>query len=269
MDEKNNDFKSNLKSYISDDKIQHDGVVSENESSDNFEKPKSDNFFEDVNEKYTSKQRKEDNDNYENYKQNDSPDWYLKAVKFIYNYSKKIYDFYAATKHGIIYSFLTSGVIAAVGNMIWANATKSGTLGQLTKVFRGSSISLVTLITVPFINYLMTRFIYLFTKKYMRPTPPPCTRDVKGGVFSIINQLFMFVLTPLGFIGSILGCFTGMLAYSASFMDLVLEKDSFKVGLKSFLAQLIISIIVFLIGAFIVGIIAFIMYNTISNGLAR
>ena len=105
----------------------------------------------------------------------------------------------------------------------------------------------------------------MFTKKYMRPTPPPCTRDVKGGVFSIINALFMFILTPFGFIGSIIGCFTGMIAYSATFLDLYLEKDSFKVGLKSFIAQIVIKVIVFILEMLLVALVGILIYNSFSN----
>ncbi|MBS5777458.1 hypothetical protein, partial [Finegoldia magna] len=218
-----------------------------------------------ISQKYTQKERKEDNEEYENYKQNDSPDWYLKCVKFISVYADKIYDFYASTKHGIIYSFLTSGLIAALTSAVWVSVTTQGSLGELSKVFHKPTISIMTLILVPLINYVMTRFIYMFTKKYMRPTPPPCTRDVKGGVFSIINGLFMFILTPLGFIGSIIGCFTGMVAYSATFLDLYLEKDSFKVGLKSFIAQIVIKVIVFVLEMLLVALVGILIYNSFSN----
>ena len=186
-------------------------------------------------------------------------------MKFINGFAQKIYDFYASTKHGIIYSFLTSGLIAALTSAVWVSVTTNGSLGELSKVFHRPTISIMTLIFVPLINYAMTRFIYMFTKKYMRPTPPPCTRDVKGGVLSIINALFMFILTPLGFIGSIIGCFTGMIAYSATFLDLYLEKDSFKVGLKSFLAQIIIRVIVFILEILLVALVGILIYNSFSN----
>ena len=285
MDDKKQDFKQNLKSYVSDEEIvQPDDYFEEkpvdvgvnddvnddvNRISDVTQSQEStksnDDYFEEINQKYTKKQRKEDNEEYENYKQNDSPDWYLKCVKFISGYADKIYDFYASTKHGIIYSFLTSGLIAALTSAVWVNVTTQGSLGELSKVFHRPTISIMTLILVPLINYVMTRFIYMFTKKYMRPTPPPCTRDVKGGVFSIINGLFMFILTPLGFIGSIIGCFTGMIAYSATFLDLTLEKDSFKVGLKSFLAQIIIRVIVFILEILLVALVGILIYNSFSN----
>lgn len=281
MDDKKQDFKQNLKSYVSDEDIAHsdnyfqsnpvEGVDDVNKVSDapqSQESTKStDDVFEEINQKYTQKERKEDNEEYENYKQNDSPDWYLKCVKFINQYSKKIYDFYASTKHGIIYSFLTSGLIAALTSAMWASVTTKGSLGELTKVFHTPTISIITLVTVPLINYVMTRLIYMFTKSYMRPTPPACTRDVKGGVFSIINGLFMFILTPLGFIGSIIGCFTGMLAYSATFLDLYLEKDSFKVGLKSFIAQIVIRIVVFILEILLVTLVGLLIYNSFSNML--
>ncbi|MDU5587860.1 MAG: hypothetical protein E6045_04495, partial [Finegoldia magna] len=271
MDDKKQDFKQNLKNYVSDEEIvQHDdyfeekpvdvGVnddvngVSDVTKSQESTKSK-DDYFEEINQKYTQKERKEDNEEYENYKQNDSPDWYLKCVKFISGYADKIYDFFASTKHGIIYSFLTSGLIAALTSAVWVSVTTQGSLGELSKVFHRPTISIMTLILVPLINYVMTRFIYMFTKKYMRPTLPPCTRDVKGGVFSIINALFMFILTPLGFIGSIIGCFTGMAAYSATFLDLYLEKDSFKVGLKSFIAQIVIKVIVFVLEMLLVALV--------------
>ena len=280
MDDKKQDFKSNLKSYVSDEKIvQPDDYFEEkpledvddevNKVSDitgSQESTKSDDdYFEEINQKYTKKERKEDNEEYENYKQNDSPDWYLKCVKFISVYANKIYDFYASTKHGIIYSFLTSGLIAALTSAVWVSVTTQGSLGELSKVFHRPTISIMTLILVPLINYAMTRFIYMFTKKHMRPTPPPCTRDVKGGVFSIINGLFMFILTPLGFIGSIIGCFTGMVAYSATFLDLYLEKDSFKVGLKSFIAQIVIKVIVFILEMLLVALVGILIYNSFSN----
>lgn len=280
MDDKKQDFKSNLKSYVSDEKIvQPDDYFEEkpvedvdeevNKVSDitgTQESTKSnDDYFEEINQKYTKKERKEDNEEYENYKQNDSPDWYLKCVKFISVYADKIYDFYASTKHGIIYSFLTSGLIAALTSAVWVSVTTQGSLGELSKVFHRPTISIMTLILVPLINYVMTRFIYMFTKKHMRPTPPPCTRDVKGGVFSIINGLFMFILTPLGFIGSIIGCFTGMVAYSATFLDLCLEKDSFKVGLKSFIAQIVIKVIVFVLEMLLVALVGILIYNSFSN----
>lgn len=280
MDDKKQDFKQNLKSYVSDEKIvQPDDYFEEkpvedvddevNKVSDitgSQESTKSnDDYFEEINQKYTKKERKEDNEEYENYKQNDSPDWYLKCVKFISVYADKIYDFYASTKHGIIYSFLTSGLIAALTSAVWVSVTTQGSLGELSKIFHRPTISIMTLILVPLINYVMTRFIYMFTKKYMRPTPPPCTRDVKGGVFSIINGLFMFILTPLGFIGSIIGCFTGMVAYSATFLDLYLEKDSFKVGLKSFIAQIVIRIVVFILEMLLVTLVGLLIYNSFSN----
>ena len=285
MDDKKQDFKQNLKSYVSDEEIvQPDDYFEEkpvdvgvkddvnddmngvSDVTQSQESTKSnDDYFEEINQKYTKKQRKEDNEEYENYKQNDSPDWYLKCVKFISGYADKIYDFYASTKHGIIYSFLTSGLIAALTSAVWVSVTTQGSLGELSKVFHRPTISIMTLILVPLINYVMTRFIYMFTKKYMRPTPPPCTRDVKGGVFSIINGLFMFILTPLGFIGSIIGCFTGMIAYSATFLDLTLEKDSFKVGLKSFLAQIIIRVIVFILEILLVALVGILIYNSFSN----
>ncbi|MDU7330528.1 MAG: hypothetical protein E7L18_03370 [Finegoldia magna] len=285
MDDKKQDFKQNLKSYVSDEEIvQPDDYFEEkpvdvgvkddvnddmngvSDVTQSQESTKSnDDYFEEINQKYTKKQRKEDNEEYENYKQNDSPDWYLKCVKFISGYADKIYDFYASTKHGIIYSFLTSGLIAALTSAVWVSVTTQGSLGELSKVFHRPTISIMTLILVPLINYVMTRFIYMFTKKYMRPTPPPCTRDIKGGVFSIINGLFMFILTPLGFIGSIIGCFTGMIAYSATFLDLYLEKDSFKVGLKSFLAQIIIRVIVFILEILLVALVGILIYNSFSN----
>ena len=278
MDDKKQDFKSNLKSYVSDEKIaksddyfeekpvEDDDVNKVSDVTGAQESTKSnDDYFEEINQKYTKKERKEDNEEYENYKQNDSPDWYLKCVKFISVYADKIYDFYASTKHGIIYSFLTSGLIAALTSAVWVSVTTQGSLGELSKVFHKPTISIMTLILVPLINYVMTRFIYMFTKKYMRPTPPPCTRDVKGGVFSIINGLFMFILTPLGFIGSIIGCFTGMVAYSATFLDLYLEKDSFKVGLKSFIAQIVIKVIVFVLEMLLVALVGILIYNSFSN----
>lgn len=281
MDDKKQDFKSNLKSYVSDEEIVqpddyfeekpvdvgvNDDVNGVSDVTQSQESTKSkDDYFEEINQKYTKKQRKEDNEEYENYKQNDSPDWYLKCVKFISGYADKIYDFYASTKHGIIYSFLTSGLIAALTSAVWVSVTTQGSLGELSKVFHRPTISIMTLILVPLINYVMTRFIYMFTKKYMRPTPPPCTRDVKGGVFSIINGLFMFILTPLGFIGSIIGCFTGMMAYSATFLDLYLEKDSFKVGLKSFIAQIVIKVIVFILEMLLVALVGILIYNSFSN----
>lgn len=279
MDDKKQDFKQNLKSYVSDEKIvQPDDYFEEKpvEDVDDVNKvsdvtgaqestKSNDDYFEEINQKYTKKERKEDNEEYENYKQNDSPDWYLKCVKFISGYADKIYDFYASTKHGIIYSFLTSGLIAALTSAVWVSVTTQGSLGELSKVFHRPTISIMTLILVPLINYVMTRFIYMFTKKYMRPTPPPCTRDVKGGVFSIINGLFMFILTPLGFIGSIIGCFTGMVAYSATFLDLYLEKDSFKVGLKSFIAQIVIKVIVFVLEMLLVALVGILIYNSFSN----
>ena len=276
MDDKKQDFKQNLKSYMSDEKIVHDDsyfeAKTENDAENNAdvnkvldEEQSNEDMFEKINQKYTQKERKEDNEEYENYKQNDSPDWYLKCVKFINQYSKKIYDFYASTKHGIIYSFLTSGLIAALTSAVWVSVTTQGSLGELSKVFHRPTISIMTLILVPLINYVMTRFIYMFTKKYMRPTPPPCTRDVKGGVFSIINGLFMFILTPLGFIGSIIGCFTGMIAYSATFLDLYLEKDSFKVGLKSFIAQIVIKVIVFILEMLLLALVGILIYNSFSN----
>lgn len=276
MDDKKQDFKQNLKSYMSDEKIVHDDsyfeVKSENDAENNAdvnkvldEEQSKEDMFEKINQKYTQKERKEDNEEYENYKQNDSPDWYLSCVKFINGFAQKIYDFYASTKHGIIYSFLTSGLIAALTSAMWVSVTTNGSLGELSKVFHRPTISIMTLIFVPLINYAMTRFIYMFTKKYMRPTPPPCTRDIKGGVFSIINGLFMFILTPLGFIGSIIGCFTGMIAYSATFLDLTLEKDSFKVGLKSFLAQIIIRVIVFILEILLVALVGILIYNSFSN----
>lgn len=285
MDDKKQDFKQNLKSYVSDEEIvQPDDYFEEkpvdvgvnddvnddvNRISDVTQSQEStksnDDYFEEINQKYTKKQRKEDNEEYENYKKNDSPDWYLKCVKFISVYADKIYDFYASTKHGIIYSFLTSGLIAALTSAVWVSVTTQGSLGELSKVFHRPTISIMTLILVPLINYVMTRFIYMFTKKYMRPTPPPCTRDVKGGVFSIINGLFMFILTPLGFIGSIIGCFTGMVAYSATFLDLYLEKDSFKVGLKSFIAQIVIKVIVFVLEMLLVALVGILIYNSFSN----
>ena len=281
MDDKKQDFKQNLKNYVSDEEIVqpddyfeekpvdvgvNDDVNGVSNVTQAQESTKSkDDYFEEINQKYTQKERKEDNEEYENYKQNDSPDWYLKCVKFINQYSKKIYDFYASTKHGIIYSFLTSGLIAALTSAVWVSVTTQGSLGELSKVFHRPTISIMTLILVPLINYVMTRFIYMFTKKYMRPTPPPCTRDIKGGVFSIINGLFMFILTPLGFIGSIIGCFTGMIAYSATFLDLYLEKDSFKVGLKSFIAQIIIRVIVFILEILLVALVGILIYNSFSN----
>ena len=280
MDDKKQDFKSNLKSYVSDEKIvQPDDYFEEKPVEDVDEEvhkvsditgtqestKSNDDYFEEINQKYTKKERKEDNEEYENYKQNDSPDWYLKCVKFISVYADKIYDFYASTKHGIIYSFLTSGLIAALTSAVWVSVTTQGSLGELSKVFHRPTISIMTLILVPLINYVMTRFIYMFTKKHMRPTPPPCTRDVKGGVFSIINGLFMFILTPLGFIGSIIGCFTGMVAYSATFLDLYLEKDSFKVGLKSFIAQIVIKVIVFVLEMLLVALVGILIYNSFSN----
>ncbi|MDU4277781.1 MAG: hypothetical protein E7I52_23045 [Klebsiella michiganensis] len=281
MDDKKQDFKQNLKSYVSDEEIVqpddyfeekpvdvgvNDDVNGVSDVTQSQESTKSkDDYFEEINQKYTKKQRKEDNEEYENYKQNDSPDWYLKCVKFISGYADKIYDFYASTKHGIIYSFLTSGLIAALTSAVWVSVTTQGSLGELSKVFHRPTISIMTLILVPLINYVMTRFIYMFTKKYMRPTPPPCTRDVKGGVFSIINGLFMFILTPLGFIGSIIGCFTGMIAYSATFLDLYLEKDSFKVGLKSFIAQIVIKVIVFILEVLLVALVGLLIYNSLSN----
>lgn len=276
MDDKKQDFKQNLKSYMSDEKIVHDDsyfeAKNENDAENNAdvnkvfdEEQSKEDMFEKIKQKYTQKERKEDNEEYENYKQNDSPDWYLSCVKFINGFAQKIYDFYASTKHGIIYSFLTSGLIAALTSAVWVSVTTNGSLGELSKVFHRPTISIMTLIFVPLINYAMTRFIYMFTKKYMRPTPPPCTRDVKGGVFSIINALFMFILTPLGFIGSIIGCFTGMIAYSATFLDLTLEKDSFKVGLKSFLAQIIIRVIVFILEVLLVALVGILIYNSFSN----
>lgn len=285
MDDKKQDFKQNLKSYVSDEEIVepddyfeekpvdagvnndvNDDVNGVSDVTQSQESTKSnDDYFAEINQKYTNKQRKEDNEEYENYKQNDSPDWYLKCVKFINGYADKIYDFYASTKHGIIYSFLTSGLIAALTSAVWVSVTTQGSLGELSKVFHRPTISIMTLILVPLINYVMTRFIYMFTKKYMRPTPPPCTRDVKGGVFSIINALFMFILTPLGFIGSIIGCFTGMIAYSATFLDLYLEKDSFKVGLKSFIAQIVIKVIVFILEMLLVALVGILIYNSFSN----
>lgn len=281
MDDKKQDFKQNLKSYVSDEEIVQpddyfeekpvdvgvkDDVNGVSDITQSQESTKSnDDYFEEINQKYTKKERKEDNEEYENYKQNDSPDWYLKCVKFISVYADKIYDFYASTKHGIIYSFLTSGLIAALTSAVWVSVTTQGSLGELSKVFHRPTISIMTLILVPLINYVMTRFIYMFTKKYMRPTPPPCTRDVKGGVFSIINGLFMFILTPLGFIGSIIGCFTGMVAYSATFLDLYLEKDSFKVGLKSFIAQIVIKVIVFVLEMLLVALVGILIYNSFSN----
>lgn len=285
MDDKKQDFKQNLKSYVSDEEIvQPDDYFEEkpvdvgvkddvnddmngvSDVTQSQESTKSNyDYFEEINQKYTKKQRKEDNEEYENYKQNDSPDWYLKCVKFISGYADKIYDFYASTKHGIIYSFLTSGLIAALTSAVWVSVTTQGSLGELSKVFHRPTISIMTLIFVPLINYVMTRFIYMFTKKYMRPTPPPCTRDVKGGVFSIINGLFMFILTPLGFIGSIIGCFTGMIAYSATFLDLYLEKDSFKVGLKSFIAQIVIKVIVFILEMLLLALVGILIYNSFSN----
>ena len=276
MDDKKQDFKQNLKSYMSDEKIVHDDsyfeAKTENDAENNAdvnkvldEEQSKEDMFEKINQKYTQKERKEDNEEYENYMQNDSPDWYLSCVKFINGFAQKIYDFYASTKHGIIYSFLTSGLIAALTSAMWVSVTTNGSLGELSKVFHRPTISIMTLIFVPLINYAMTRFIYMFTKKYMRPTPPPCTRDIKGGVFSIINGLFMFILTPLGFIGSIIGCFTGMIAYSATFLDLTLEKDSFKVGLKSFLAQIIIRVIVFILEILLVALVGILIYNSFSN----
>ena len=279
MDDKKQDFKSNLKSYVSDEKIvQPDDYFEEKpvEDVDDVNKvsdvtgaqestKSNDDYFAEINQKYTNKQRKEDNEEYENYKQNDSPDWYLRCVKFISGYADKIYDFYASTKHGIIYSFLTSGLIAALTSAVWVSVTTQGSLGELSKVFHRPTISIMTLILVPLINYVMTRFIYMLTKKYMRPTPPPCTRDVKSGVFSIINSIFMFILTPLGFIGSIIGCFTGMIAYSATFLDLYLEKDSFKVGLKSFIAQIVIKVIVFILEMLLVALVGILIYNSFSN----
>lgn len=285
MDDKKQDFKQNLKSYVSDEEIVqpddyfeekpvdvgvnddvNDDINGVSDVTQSQEPTKSnDDYFAEINQKYTNKQRKEDNEEYENYKQNDSPDWYLKCVKFISVYADKIYDFYASTKHGIIYSFLTSGLIAALTSAVWVSVTTQGSLGELSKVFHRPTISIMTLILVPLINYVMTRFIYMFTKKYMRPTPPPCTRDVKGGVFSIINGLFMFILTPLGFIGSIIGCFTGMIAYSATFLDLYLEKDSFKVGLKSFIAQIVIKVIVFILEMLLVALVGILIYNSFSN----
>lgn len=281
MDDKKQDFKQNLKSYVSDEKIAksddyfeekpvnvgvNDDVNGVSDVTQSQESTKStDDVFEEISQKYTQKERKEDNEEYENYKQNDSPDWYLNCVKFISGYADKIYDFYASTKHGIIYSFLTSGLIAALTSAVWVSVTTQGSLGELSKVFHRPTISIMTLILVPLINYVMTRFIYMFTKKYMRPTPPPCTRDIKGGVFSIINGLFMFILTPLGFIGSIIGCFTGMIAYSATFLDLYLEKDSFKVGLKSFIAQIVIKVIVFILEVLLVALVGLLIYNSLSN----
>lgn len=281
MDDKKQDFKQNLKSYVSDEEIVqpddnfeekpadvgvYDDVNGVSDVTQSQESTKSnDDYFEEINQKYTQKERKEDNEEYENYKQNDSPDWYLSCVKFINGFAQKIYDFYASTKHGIIYSFLTSGLIAALTSAVWVSVTTRGSLGELSKVFHRPTISIMTLIFVPLINYAMTRFIYMFTKKYMRPTPPPCTRDVKGGVFSIINALFMFILTPLGFIGSIIGCFTGMMAYSATFLDLYLEKDSFKVGLKSFIAQIVIKVIVFILEILLVALVGILIYNSFSN----
>ena len=281
MDDKKQDFKQNLKSYVSDEKIAksddyfeekpvnvgvNDDVNGVSDVTQSQESTKStDDVFEEISQKYTQKERKEDNEEYENYKQNDSPDWYLNCVKFISGYADKIYDFYASTKHGIIYSFLTSGLIAALTSAVWVNVTTQGSLGELSKVFHRPTISIMTLILVPLINYVMTRFIYMFTKKYMRPTPPPCTRDIKGGVFSIINGLFMFILTPLGFIGSIIGCFTGMIAYSATFLDLYPEKDSFKVGLKSFIAQIVIKVIVFILEVLLVALVGLLIYNSLSN----
>ena len=281
MDDKKQDFKQNLKNYVSDEEIVqpddyfeekpvdagvNDDVNGVSDVTQSQESTKStDDVFEEISQKYTQKERKEDNEEYENYKQNDSPDWYLNCVKFISGYADKIYDFYASTKHGIIYSFLTSGLIAALTSAVWVSVTTQGSLGELSKVFHRPTISIMTLILVPLINYVMTRFIYMFTKKYMRPTPPPCTRDVKGGVFSIINGLFMFILTPLGFIGSIIGCFTGMIAYSATFLDLYLEKDSFKVGLKSFIAQIVIKVIVFILEVLLVALVGLLIYNSLSN----
>lgn len=281
MDDKKQDFKQNLKNYVSDEEIVqpddyfeekpvdagvNDDVNGVSDVTQSQESTKStDDVFEEISQKYTQKERKEDNEEYENYKQNDSPDWYLNCVKFISGYADKIYDFYASTKHGIIYSFLTSGLIAALTSAVWVSVTTQGSLGELSKVFHRPTISIMTLILVPLINYVMTRFIYMFTKKYMRPTPPPCTRDIKGGVFSIINGLFMFILTPLGFIGSIIGCFTGMIAYSATFLDLYLEKDSFKVGLKSFIAQIVIKVIVFILEVLLVALVGLLIYNSLSN----
>lgn len=281
MDDKKQDFKQNLKSYVSDEEIVqpddyfkekpvdvgvNDDVNGISDVTQSQESTKStDDVFEEISQKYTQKERKEDNQEYENYKQNDSPDWYLKCVKFISGYADKIYDFYASTKHGIIYSFLTSGLIAALTSAVWVSVTTQGLFGELTKVFHRPTISIMTLILVPLINYVMTRFIYMVTKKYMRPTPPPCTRDIKGGVFSIINGLFMFILTPLGFIGSIIGCFTGMIAYSATFLDLYLEKDSFKVGLKSFIAQIVIKVIVYILEVLLVALVGLLIYNSLSN----
>lgn len=281
MDDKKQDFKQNLKNYVSDEEIVqpddyfeekpvdagvNDDVNGISDVTQSQESTKStDDVFEEISQKYTQKERKEDNQEYENYKQNDSPDWYLKCVKFISGYADKIYDFYASTKHGIIYSFLTSGLIAALTSAVWVSVTTQGLFGELTKVFHRPTISIMTLILVPLINYVMTRFIYMVTKKYMRPTPQPCTRDIKGGVFSIINGLFMFILTPLGFIGSIIGCFTGMIAYSATFLDLYLEKDSFKVGLKSFIAQIVIKVIVYILEVLLVALVGLLIYNSLSN----
>ena len=109
MDDKKQDFKQNLKSYVSDEEIvQPDNYFEEkpvedvddvNKVSDitgaQESKKSNDDYFAEISQKYTQKERKEDNEEYENYKQNDSPDWYLKCVKFISGYADKIYDFYA------------------------------------------------------------------------------------------------------------------------------------------------------------------------------
>lgn len=77
MDDKKHDFKSNLKSYVSDEKIvQPDDYFEEKPLEDvdddvnkvsnitgTQESTKSnDDFFEEINQKYTKKERKEDNE---------------------------------------------------------------------------------------------------------------------------------------------------------------------------------------------------------------
>lgn len=73
MDDKKQDFKQNLKSYVSDDKVTHtdnyfeakpvdDDVDKVSDATESQESTKStDDVFEEINQKYTQKERKEDN----------------------------------------------------------------------------------------------------------------------------------------------------------------------------------------------------------------
>ncbi len=231
-------------------------VETENHASD-FEDGKS------VDEEYSKEDRKQDNKKYPNYKRNDTYDWYLNIVKFLNPYADKMYNFFSSTNHGILYSFLASGIISSLTSLIFHGSSlfPRGIIGA----FSSGAIFITSFIFVPLINYFISRFVYLFTKKYMRPTPEPCTRDIKGGVFSIFNSIVMIILTPLGLLGSILGLLVSTVTYSASFFDITLEKDSFNVGAKALLAQIIIRVVLFIIEMIVFGIIGLLIFGTFKS----